>query len=137
MQDLQHVFPRLRSYILYLLALYVLGWGFTSYKAVFAGLILGTALSLYNLWNLVRKFGSFSLLVKAGVAVCQRYKLFFQKNNPTYNNGMSTRFFNNSSLARPYIIRFNIFTRCICPSDSPLLKGSTQAAITPCKSFSI
>jgi ATP synthase protein I len=66
MQDLQHVFPRLRSYILYLLALYVLGWGFTSYKAVFAGLILGTALSLYNLWNLVRKFEQFGQALDEG-----------------------------------------------------------------------
>ena len=68
MQDLQHVFPRLRSYILYLLALYVLGWGFTSYKAVFAGLILGTALSLYNLWNLVRKFEQFGQALDEGKA---------------------------------------------------------------------
>ena len=66
MQDLQYVFPRLRSYILYLLALYVLGWGFTSYKAVFAGLILGTALSLYNLWNLVRKFEQFGQALDEG-----------------------------------------------------------------------
>ncbi|TYR80172.1 ATP synthase subunit I [Priestia megaterium] len=59
MQELQHIFPRLRSYILYLLALYVLGWGFTSYQSVFAGLILGTVISLYNLWGLVRKFKKF------------------------------------------------------------------------------
>ena len=32
---------RLRKYIFYLLALYVLGWGFTSYQSIFLGLILG------------------------------------------------------------------------------------------------
>ncbi|WP_248291830.1 hypothetical protein, partial [Priestia megaterium] len=50
-------------------------------------------LAIENTW-----VGSFSLLVKVNVAICQRHALFFQKNNSTYNNGMSTRFFNSSSL---------------------------------------
>ncbi|WHX78991.1 ATP synthase subunit I [Priestia flexa] len=66
MQELQHLFPRLRSYIFYLLALYVLGWGFTLYQTVFLGLILGTALSLYNLWVLVRRAKQFGQALDEG-----------------------------------------------------------------------
>jgi len=55
MQDLQLMFKRQLKYILYILALYVLGWGFTDYRAIFAGLILGTLLGTFNLWLLARK----------------------------------------------------------------------------------
>ncbi|MBM7704056.1 ATP synthase subunit I [Metabacillus iocasae] len=66
MQELHQMFPRLRSYIFYLLALYVLGWGFTSYQSVFLGLILGTVLSLYSLWVLVRRSKQFGQAVEEG-----------------------------------------------------------------------
>ncbi|MFS0783856.1 ATP synthase subunit I [Bacillus sp. 1P06AnD] len=55
MPDIQYMFKRQLKYILYLLALYVLGWGFTKYQAVFAGLILGTSVGLFNLWLLARR----------------------------------------------------------------------------------
>ncbi|MGM9926979.1 MAG: ATP synthase subunit I [Bacillus sp. (in: firmicutes)] len=55
MQDLQFVFRRQLKYILYILALYVLGWGFTEYQSMFAGLVLGTILGTFNLWLLARK----------------------------------------------------------------------------------
>ncbi|MFC3886418.1 ATP synthase subunit I [Bacillus songklensis] len=55
MQDIKQLFPRLRFYILFILALFVIGWGFTPYHSVFLGLILGTSFSLYNLWILARK----------------------------------------------------------------------------------
>lgn len=38
-----------------LLSLYALGWGFTGHQSVFLGLALGTSLSLFNLWSMVRK----------------------------------------------------------------------------------
>ena len=41
MPEYKFIFKRVRKYILYLLALYVLGWGFTSYQSIFLGLILG------------------------------------------------------------------------------------------------
>lgn len=41
--------------MLYLCSLYLLGWGFTPYQTIFLGLLLGTILSLYNLWVMVRK----------------------------------------------------------------------------------
>jgi ATP synthase protein I len=66
MQDLQQMFPRLRSYIFLILALFVLGWGFTEYQSVFLGLILGTVFSLYNLWILVRRERQFGQAVEQG-----------------------------------------------------------------------
>lgn len=55
MPDLQFLFKRQLRYILYILAIFFLGWGFTGYKTIFAGLILGTAMSLFNHWLLARK----------------------------------------------------------------------------------
>jgi len=47
----------------------VLGWGFTAYKTVFLGLILGTAGSLYILFSLVQKSKQFSKAYDEGRAV--------------------------------------------------------------------
>ena len=55
MQDLQFMFKRQLKYILYILAVFVLGWGFTDYKTIFAGLVLGAILGTFNLWLLARK----------------------------------------------------------------------------------
>lgn len=55
MSELSEMYTRYRKYMFFLLAIYVLGWGFTSYQPVFLGLILGTSLSLFNLGNLVKK----------------------------------------------------------------------------------
>lgn len=55
MPELQQLFYRHCKYILYLLSIYILGWGFTDYKTIFMGLILGTTVSLYNHWLLYRK----------------------------------------------------------------------------------
>lgn len=60
MPELQAMYIRERKYIFFLLSFYVLGWGFTSYKSIFLGLILGTSLSLFNLWLMatrVQKLG--------------------------------------------------------------------------------
>ncbi|GAA0319963.1 ATP synthase subunit I [Bacillus carboniphilus] len=66
MNDLQTIFQRGTKYILFLLSLYVVGWGFTDYQTVFAGLILGTTLSLFNFWILVRKTRLFGEAVAQG-----------------------------------------------------------------------
>jgi ATP synthase protein I len=66
MSDLKPMFVRQRKYILFLLAAYVLGWGFTLQQPVFLGLILGTSLSLFNLWNLVRKTNQFGEVMVNG-----------------------------------------------------------------------
>ena len=46
METLQEAHNRQRRVLFFLLAILVLGWGFTEWKTVFAGLILG---SLYHL----------------------------------------------------------------------------------------
>ncbi|HEY4551606.1 MAG TPA: ATP synthase subunit I [Bacillaceae bacterium] len=66
MGELQQLFNRHRKYILYLLSIYVLGWGFTSYQSIFMGLILGTAVSLFNHWLMVRRTEKFGDAVLAG-----------------------------------------------------------------------
>jgi ATP synthase protein I len=66
MPEYKFIFKRVRKYILYLLALYVLGWGLTSYQSIFLGLILGTSLSLFNLWILDRKMKRFGEVMVNG-----------------------------------------------------------------------
>ncbi|TDL32921.1 ATP synthase subunit I [Jeotgalibacillus sp. S-D1] len=85
MPDLKQHFQRYTKYILYLLSIFVIGWGFTPYPSIFLGLILGTSLSLFNLWLIrkrmerfdraidegkkVRSLGTFSRMASAGAAV--------------------------------------------------------------------
>jgi ATP synthase protein I len=96
MPEFRVMFNRQRKWIFYLLSMYVLGWGFTSYKMTFLGLILGTAFGFINLWLLVRKtesfdkaiakgkkvrsLGSLSRMAMAGIAViiALRYPDYFQ-----------------------------------------------------------
>lgn len=69
MQDLQQMTLRYRKYMFYLLALYVLGWGFTSYQSVFAGLLLGTSLGFFNMWLLAKKTDTLGQSVISGTTV--------------------------------------------------------------------
>jgi len=62
----QTMLKRHRKYMFYLLALFVLGWGFTTYKAIFLGLIIGTIVSYYNHWLLYRKVDKFAETVVTG-----------------------------------------------------------------------
>ncbi|WP_342513233.1 ATP synthase subunit I [Sporosarcina sp. FSL K6-1522] len=55
MQTLQEIYNIQKKALFFCLALFVLGWGFTDFKTVFAGLILGSLFGLYNFWILVRK----------------------------------------------------------------------------------
>lgn len=66
MSELKGMYTRQRKYIFFLLALYVLGWGFTDYQHIFLGLVLGTSLSLFNLWLLVRKTDQFGDMLLQG-----------------------------------------------------------------------
>ena len=58
MLEFQTMFTRQRKWMFFLLSIYVLGWGFTAYQSIFLGLILGTSLSLFNLWLMARKMTS-------------------------------------------------------------------------------
>ena len=69
MPDFRQMFNRQRKWIFYLLSIYVLGWGFTSYQTIFLGLILGTCFGFINLWMLVRKSESFDKKVQQGEKV--------------------------------------------------------------------
>ncbi|CAH2713931.1 MULTISPECIES: ATP synthase subunit I [Neobacillus] len=69
MPELQLMFARQRRWMFSLLSIYVLGWGFTSYQSIFLGLVLGTSLSLFNLWLMVRKMDKFGDAVSQGKKV--------------------------------------------------------------------
>ncbi|GLH64071.1 ATP synthase subunit I [Parageobacillus sp. G301] len=69
MEKFRQMFFRQLKYILYLLSLYTLGWGFTEYKTFFLSLILGTVISALMLWSLTSKIEKF------GQAVSQRKKV--------------------------------------------------------------
>ena len=66
MSELSEMFIRQRKYILILLAVYLVCWGVTPYQSIFLGLILGTSLSLFNLWNLAKKTAKFGETVASG-----------------------------------------------------------------------
>ena len=66
MPEYKSIFKRVRKYILFLLALYVLVGVLRPIKAIFLGLILGTSLSLFNLWVLVRKMKQFGEVMVNG-----------------------------------------------------------------------
>jgi ATP synthase protein I len=52
-----------------LLAFCALGWGFTPYPTVFAGLALGGLFGLYNFWLLVRRLEKFDRSLSEGKKV--------------------------------------------------------------------
>lgn len=55
MNEFDSMVARQLKWMLYLLALIVLGAGFLPYTRIFNGLLLGGAISFYNLWLLKRK----------------------------------------------------------------------------------
>jgi ATP synthase protein I len=69
MPEFQEMFKRACKWMLYLLAVYVLGWGFTSYHRIFMGLILGTAFSLIILIMLFIKMKKFDKSITNGKKV--------------------------------------------------------------------
>ncbi|MFD1362028.1 ATP synthase subunit I [Lentibacillus salinarum] len=60
MSNYRSMANRQRQWMFYLLALFVLGAGFTPYQQIFLGLLLGGAVSFYNLWLLQRKIDAFA-----------------------------------------------------------------------------
>ncbi|AEP00660.1 ATP synthase subunit I [Weizmannia coagulans] len=55
MPELLRIYKRLRKYLVILLCLYLTGAMFPGCRSVFLGLLLGTAVSLFNLWLMVKK----------------------------------------------------------------------------------
>ncbi|MFC4386512.1 ATP synthase subunit I [Gracilibacillus marinus] len=66
MSQYKNMITRQRKWMFYLLALFVLGWGFTPYQSIFLGLLLGTSLSFYNLWIMQRKVDRFGKAISEG-----------------------------------------------------------------------
>ncbi|MGP4106160.1 ATP synthase subunit I [Virgibacillus sp. L01] len=60
MSNYQNMATRQRKWMFYLLAILVLGAGFTQYQSIFLGLLLGSIVSFYNLWLLQRKTNDFA-----------------------------------------------------------------------------
>lgn len=69
MDGLREIFTRLKRIIIFILAIFVIGWGFTSYQDIFAGLIIGTLFGIYNMWILVRRMDKFDRAVAEGSKV--------------------------------------------------------------------
>ncbi|NRD77185.1 ATP synthase subunit I [Bacillus sp. BRMEA1] len=69
MLEIIGMYKRACKWMFYLLAVYVIGWGFTEYHSVFMGLILGTATSLINLMLLFRIMKKFDKSVTNGKKV--------------------------------------------------------------------
>ncbi|WP_077623445.1 ATP synthase subunit I [Sediminibacillus massiliensis] len=63
MQQYEKMITRQKKWMFYLLALLVLGAGFTPYPRIFLGLLLGTVISFYNLWLMQRKIKQFGQAV--------------------------------------------------------------------------
>ncbi len=55
MFELGNMFRKQLQYLLFLISIYILCWGITDWKTIFAGLILGTAVGILNLWTMVTK----------------------------------------------------------------------------------
>ncbi|MBO9130068.1 ATP synthase subunit I [Bacillus sp. 165] len=74
MVEMHELITRQKKYMYYLLALFVLGWGFTTYRAVFLGLILGTIVSFFGLRLVARRTDKLLDRVTEGKKVKARAK---------------------------------------------------------------
>lgn len=66
MPEMQRIFTQQKKYIIFLLGVCALGWGFTPYPTVFAGIALGSFFGLYNFWILVRRMEKFDRVISGG-----------------------------------------------------------------------
>ncbi|MBD7984637.1 ATP synthase subunit I [Sporosarcina sp. Sa2YVA2] len=66
MHTMRQIFNRQKKAVFFLLALFVIGWAFTDFKPVFAGLILGSFFGLYNFWIIVRRMDRFDEKISQG-----------------------------------------------------------------------
>ncbi|GER66378.1 ATP synthase protein I [Weizmannia acidilactici] len=55
MPEFIQVYKRQRKYLVFLLLFYLMGLGLPPYRPVFLGLLLGTSVSLFNLWLLAKR----------------------------------------------------------------------------------
>ena len=69
MEEMHRIFKKQVIGFIILLIVCAIGWGFTSYHALFAGLALGALCGLFNFWNLVRRMESFDRKTRQGQKV--------------------------------------------------------------------
>lgn len=69
MLDLHHVFAMQKKALFFLLAVCALGWGFSPYESIFAGIALGAFFGTYNFWILVRRMEKFDRSISEGTKV--------------------------------------------------------------------
>ncbi|MGM0756111.1 ATP synthase subunit [Bacillus pumilus] len=69
MDDPNLIFRRQSKYMLYILAVFVLGYALPSYKTIFLGLIIGTLLSFFNLLLMIRRMNAFDHSIETGKPV--------------------------------------------------------------------
>lgn len=66
MLDLHQIFAMQKKALFFLLALCVLGWAFTPYETIFAGIAVGAFFGTYNFWILVRRMDKFDRSIQEG-----------------------------------------------------------------------
>jgi len=66
MSTLKQGFVRQKKMMFTLISVFVIGYALSEYKAMFLGLLLGSVLSYYNLWSMVRKIDQFSEAIVSG-----------------------------------------------------------------------
>ena len=69
MLDLHHMFAMQKKALFFLLAVCALGWGFSPFDSIFAGIALGAFFGTYNFWILVRRMEKFDRSVSEGTKV--------------------------------------------------------------------
>ena len=69
MLDLHHTFAVQKRAFFFLLAICAIGWGFSPYDSIFAGIALGAFFGTYNFWLLVRRMEKFDRSISEGTKV--------------------------------------------------------------------
>lgn len=69
MIDLHQIYVKQKKGLFFLLAMSLLGWFFTPYPTIFAGLGLGACFGTYNFWILVRRMDKFDRSFNEGKKV--------------------------------------------------------------------
>ena len=69
MLNLHHIFAMQKKAFFFLLVVCALGWGFSPYDSIFAGIALGAFFGTYNFWILVRRMEKFDRSISEGTKV--------------------------------------------------------------------
>ena len=97
MLDLHHIFAMQKKALFFLLALCVLGWGFTPYGTIFAGIAVGAFFGTYNFWILVRRMERFDRAISEGTAVIRT-----EQKQSAYSEQSSTQHGRSASRTEPF-----------------------------------